>query len=103
MVAMANNGEPNQNGSQFFMTVGECKWLDGKHTIFGKIEGPTIFNLLNISRLETSEDNRPICEVIPQIESCEVVTNPFDDIVPRNIGAATKTMEAEQCRPKLFK
>jgi len=66
------------------MTVGECQWLNNKHTIFGKIDGNTIFNLLNISEVETDED-RPICEKIPKILSALVVENPFDDIVPRNI------------------
>ena len=38
IVAMANEGERNQNGSQFFMTTApSCDWLENKHTIFGKI------------------------------------------------------------------
>jgi len=50
------------------MTVAACEWLDNKHTIFGKVEGNTIYNLLKISELETdSKSNRPICDPIPKI------------------------------------
>ncbi|KAL2935392.1 Peptidyl-prolyl cis-trans isomerase CYP57 [Bienertia sinuspersici] len=84
LIACANAGSPNTNGSQFFMTLDRCDWLDKKNTIFGKITGDSIYNLLRIGEVETDQDDRPV-DPAPKITSVEVIWNPFEDIVPREL------------------
>ena len=69
-LAMANAG-PNTNGSQFFIvTADACPWLDGKHTVFGRVtSGMDVVD--SISQLDRDGRDRPRDDV--KIESVAVV------------------------------
>ncbi|KAL3695567.1 hypothetical protein R1sor_009643 [Riccia sorocarpa] len=91
LVACANAGSANSNNSQFFMTLDRCDWLDKKHTIFGKVTGETVYNLIKIGEVEIDKDDRPIEP--PRILSVEVLWNPFDDLVPRSLQKSSEIQE----------
>jgi peptidyl-prolyl cis-trans isomerase B (cyclophilin B) len=73
-LAMANAG-PNTNGSQFFVVTAEaCPWLDGKHTVFGRVTGDTD-TVDELDRVETDGSDRPLePQRIERIEVADPVT-----------------------------
>ena len=90
IVAMANS-KPHDNKSQFFITFDSCSWLDKKHTIFGKVAGDTLFNLLSMQHIDTDADDRPLTPIT--LLSTYVVINPIEDIIPRQLKSAAISQE----------
>jgi len=80
LVCMANAGK-DDNGSQFFFTLAATRELQNKHTVFGKVAGDTIFNMLRLASGHIEDGDRP--KYPHRITGIKVLVNPFTDIVPR--------------------
>jgi peptidyl-prolyl cis-trans isomerase A (cyclophilin A) len=64
LLAMANAG-PNTNGSQFFITVGDTAFLNGRHTIFGEVvQGYDV--AVKIANVQRDRMDRPLTAVTIQ-------------------------------------
>jgi peptidyl-prolyl cis-trans isomerase-like 1 len=61
ILSMANAGK-DTNGSQFFLTLAPTPWLDGKHTVFGRVK-TGLGVLKRMGLVKTARDDKPIDDV----------------------------------------
>ncbi|KZS94530.1 cyclophilin-like protein [Sistotremastrum niveocremeum HHB9708] len=92
IVAMANNGTKDSNDSQFIITLDRADELHGKHTLFGRVVGDTIYNVLKIGNTELGANERPVYP--PKINTVRILDNPFDDIIPRITAEEKRVQQA---------
>ena len=79
LLGMANESKLDTNGSQFFFTLGKADELTGKNTMFGRIEGDTIYNLAKIGEAEVdASSERPLYPI--KILRTEILVNPFPEL-----------------------
>jgi peptidyl-prolyl cis-trans isomerase A (cyclophilin A) len=75
VLAMANAGKrggKGTNGSQFFITTAPTTWLQGKHTIFGRVTDAASRSVVDtIAAAPTGRADRPLTDVV--IRSVEIV------------------------------
>ncbi|KAI7885094.1 cyclophilin-like protein [Lichtheimia hyalospora FSU 10163] len=93
LVGMANTGEGTA-GSQFFFTLDRADELDKTHTLFGRVVGDTVYNVIQMGEMEVDVNERPLYP--PKVKTTEIVLNPFDDIVPRITEREKKLARARE-------
>jgi peptidyl-prolyl cis-trans isomerase SDCCAG10 len=99
LLGMANSGRKNDNGSQFFLTLGPTPELDGKNTMFGRVAGDTIYNLMKMGEadLVDGQEGRPLYPT--RITGAQVLVNPFEEMV-RRVGKAKGEVRVEKKEDK---
>jgi peptidyl-prolyl cis-trans isomerase SDCCAG10 len=99
---VASAHEDGLNDSQFFITLNKAEELNFKHTIFGRVVGNSIYNVLKMGELEVDEQNRPVYP--PKILKTDVVSNPFPDIqIRKNVALKQEEDKSQKKKKKAVK
>lgn len=77
---MATN-EGSENNMEFFFTLNATPELQNTHTIFGKVTGETVYNMLKLAESQVDANERPLYP--HKINKIKILHNPFEDLSPR--------------------
>ena len=96
-IKFLSNAGKDDNASQFFFTMAPTQELQNKHTLFGKVVGDTIYNMIKLQDVEIGANDRPLHP--PKILRTKVLINPFPDIEPRKV-IQMEDVKADSKKPK---
>ncbi|MCJ1374593.1 Peptidyl-prolyl isomerase cwc27 [Loxospora ochrophaea] len=97
LLGMANSGRKDDNGSQFFLTLGDTQELIGRNTMFGRVAGDTIYNLMKMGEAELMGgvgNEKPMYPT--QITGTEILVNPFEDMKKREVKRKASLAEEKK-------
>lgn len=98
LLGMANTDKKDDNGSQFFFTLAATPELQDKNTMFGRIAGDTIYNLMKMAEAEIREGSEDQPMYPTKVTSTEIIINPFEDMVKRVRVAERTEPEAKKAK-----
>ena len=111
IVSMANAGK-DSNKSQFFITFRSCRYLDNKHSVFGKVVGG-MDTLTAIERIETDSKDKPTSAI--KILKATVFLDPYEELDKEEElrlsaneqesaqAAAASTAKVAEAKPKVHR
>jgi peptidyl-prolyl cis-trans isomerase A (cyclophilin A) len=102
ILSMANSG-PETNGSQFFITHKETPWLNGKHTIFGKVvQGQAVVDsiaqndtIIKVSIIRKGSDAK-------RFDAPEILSNYFEEKITADLERTEKQGEIMKLNQEKF-
>lgn len=101
LLGMANEGTRMSNGSQFFLTLGETRELEGRNTLFGRMVGDTIYNLMKMGEADVQAGEGSERPVYPtKVTGAEILVNPFEDMVRMEVKARAQVGEKLEAKKK---
>lgn len=101
LLGMANEGTKGSNGSQFFLTLGETRELEGRNTLFGRVVGDTIYNLMKMGEAELQAGEGSERPMYPaKVTGAEILVNPFEDMVMKEVKARAEIGQKQEGKKK---